>query len=788
MNTKHLISLALLSVAGTASAQVAISGIAGTSNGVLGNVSNTTQTGLATTSAAFVVGNTVNIDSFQVDGITGGLFGTSARVILFNSAFPNAWGLVTVTQTGITSTSSFPVSSTIATASLTGPLVGQVVPSGSTWDVSVGHASTTTGSITVSNGSITVNSGSLLALPTVFESITIPTMSAFGALGAVENNTATVASTATAGYVIGTSAVMLSGGITTNPSIDSYSSEARMKIVHSALPSVTGAVTPISITAYYLPIGFANGTTASVAGTITGAVIPTGGSWALEAYESVNDEVANVTSESTWTGVSIGLSGASLPIPVFNASVTNLPIFGLVRDAGNTTANLGTVTSAFTFGSRIVVNSGSMTRVTAVTTSLPSDARIRVRNSAFPGFFCDWQPSAVAAYTSSTASVPSIVRQLPVYNAGGAVVNNFVGLNIPAGSTFSGEAFATTDREVGAVDAQFDSLSFSFTSHTASTYTGATFSAAFVDLGNINATTAPLATPLSAPWLVDTAGVVRWFKFNLESTLTSTNFLDIYVDLPTGAATDTTIAVFRTDGTLVALDDDDDTGLASALTFGTTASPRPANGTGLVFNGRDGEVVPAGSYYLAAWRYNAGWSVNNGFAITAPSTLTHTVANNIYLRTDLAAPSGTVVSGTVDLGGLGDPMTIATEVLTLKVLDSGGNVVSTVTTSINSSGAYSVNVPVSSGTYTLQATTPTSLRKNYTNISFGSPVTQNITLINGNCDLNEDNNEIGPGDLQIVLDNFGQDPFDPRSDVDNDLECGPGDLQIVLDNFGTEGD
>jgi hypothetical protein len=70
-----------------------------------------------------------------------------------------------------------------------------------------------------------------------------------------------------------------------------------------------------------------------------------------------------------------------------------------------------------------------------------------------------------------------------------------------------------------------------------------------------------------------------------------------------------------------------------------------------------------------------------------------------------------------------------------------------------------------------------------------TPITANFTLENGNID---NDTEVGPGDLQLVLDNFGltsADPgWDPVWDMDDDGEVGPGDLQNVLDFFGVEGD
>jgi hypothetical protein len=66
-------------------------------------------------------------------------------------------------------------------------------------------------------------------------------------------------------------------------------------------------------------------------------------------------------------------------------------------------------------------------------------------------------------------------------------------------------------------------------------------------------------------------------------------------------------------------------------------------------------------------------------------------------------------------------------------------------------------------------------------ISGAGPTTGiSLNLPNGDAD---ESGEVAPGDLQLILDNFGN-MVDVRSDLDRDGECGPGDLQIVLDNFG----
>lgn len=62
-------------------------------------------------------------------------------------------------------------------------------------------------------------------------------------------------------------------------------------------------------------------------------------------------------------------------------------------------------------------------------------------------------------------------------------------------------------------------------------------------------------------------------------------------------------------------------------------------------------------------------------------------------------------------------------------------------------------------------------------------------LIQGDCDSD---NEIGPGDFEMVVAMFGtvdgEAGWDPRGDVDGDGEVGPSDFEIIVENFGLAGE
>ena len=81
---------------------------------------------------------------------------------------------------------------------------------------------------------------------------------------------------------------------------------------------------------------------------------------------------------------------------------------------------------------------------------------------------------------------------------------------------------------------------------------------------------------------------------------------------------DTEIGLYRADGTLVASDDDDGSGLLSQLSFGASFPTRPPVGNGAAYNGRDGNL-PAGTYYLSVSGFNSTFGASC-WGVTSTST------------------------------------------------------------------------------------------------------------------------------------------------------------------------
>lgn len=126
-------------------------------------------------------------------------------------------------------------------------------------------------------------------------------------------------------------------------------------------------------------------------------------------------------------------------------------------------------------------------------------------------------------------------------------------------------------------------------------------------------------------------GAIVWYRIELPA---AQDALTTYVDLWTvnsGAnpITDTEIGVYDNVGNLVGSDDDDGDGLFSAMSFGQISPERPAVGSGLVFNGRDGQI-DAGVYWIGVGRFNvtygaSGWGASS--TNVSPQSTTQLVLN-----------------------------------------------------------------------------------------------------------------------------------------------------------------
>ncbi len=133
---------------------------------------------------------------------------------------------------------------------------------------------------------------------------------------------------------------------------------------------------------------------------------------------------------------------------------------------------------------------------------------------------------------------------------------------------------------------------------------------------------------------------VRWYSLTIPDVGAAfgNSYLDISTNLGAGGTTnrDTTMTLYRADGSRVATDFDDGVSLWSALSFGLASPTRApqapsAGGTaGTAHNGRDGATLAAGTYFLGI-SYGGTHSANC-FGITSTST---TVATPVITTVQL---------------------------------------------------------------------------------------------------------------------------------------------------------
>jgi hypothetical protein len=144
------------------------------------------------------------------------------------------------------------------------------------------------------------------------------------------------------------------------------------------------------------------------------------------------------------------------------------------------------------------------------------------------------------------------------------------------------------------------------------------------------------------------------------------------------------------------------------------------------------------------------------------------------------------ISGTLNFTNLAVPAS-GPKVVSIQILNSSTNVVlSTQEVALSATNGFILNDPnpTSGGSYKVAVKESTWLRKVSATISTTANLNTNagtLSLINGDVD---GDGEVGPGDFEAVVSNFGTDLGPEFGDVDRDGEVGPSDFEIVVANFG----
>jgi hypothetical protein len=139
-------------------------------------------------------------------------------------------------------------------------------------------------------------------------------------------------------------------------------------------------------------------------------------------------------------------------------------------------------------------------------------------------------------------------------------------------------------------------------------------------------------------------GGVKWYQLCVQGDVQDVfqQFLDIDTE---GSSGDVSVALYATNGSVVATDDGSGSGTNDQLTFGVGI--RAAVGDGLQYNGRSGQFL-AGTYYLAV--APSGSAFDFGFAVTAAPGGGGAFRVNVATNTNGSPLAPSVAPASVDVG------------------------------------------------------------------------------------------------------------------------------------------
>jgi hypothetical protein len=401
------------------------------------------------------------------------------------------------------------------------------------------------------------------------------------------------------------------------------------------------------------------------------------GSWQVEFFEQYDDNAADASStpDAMWSNITITFDdeAPSMDTPaVETGNMASRTFYGARSDdtlavgtfTGSTLSNLNTPV-----GDRIrhVRVSGYLTNLIAYTASpgvsAPQTSQARIRLVRSESVLLS--PNDPQAFNTTDELFVTVPANIP--SSGWVSIDIPVGPNDdfakltrnvpnPDGSSYFGinyfaNCYEVTD-DAQAPDSVWNALKFEF-------FTDAQPGSTASDFGLLQAAVPGVE---SVETLVATipAGQPKWFRFEMPVGVdaSSAGYLDIDTE-NTSPLFDTVIAVYSGHGAnagqRLAADDDDASGNLSSLTFGSTTA-RPAIGTGVARNGRDGGLE-AGVYYIAAVPYIASVGVNafgpNSFNVTNSDTADHPVRMNVRFNVPVP-PSACSLADIVGGGAGGD--------------------------------------------------------------------------------------------------------------------------------------
>ncbi len=741
--------------------------------GPIGSSLNTVLTGQSPVTTAFVMGSGITVNGGELTEVNTGTFATEATIRMENDAYPGIFYATDLTAaTGYTGTY-ICVAGTVRPWTTNGGN-GGTIPVGSAWNLEFYE--------TFDDGGVGVDETGANIDYTINQPPSPPTNTDLGTVTEGNPLVATINSLA-AGEVAWYKFTLASD---VNAASDQWLS---IWTGESTLDTEIGLYRPDGTLANSDDNSGAGNLSAFLYGIMPGdpssgydigtpdATLLTAGTYYLAVAEFNATFAGDFGVTSTGLGggpVSLHLSRGTVLYP-FNSGLLAGPYdsAGAPGDAGNSVAALGAVAAPFTFGSTLVF-SGSGAEV--ITTTSLSDCRLRIRSSAFPGISAEFQPTTSGALTVTVSGASCVSPGTTLADSGGNLLR---GLTIPAGSTMTGEFFETFDNGPG-TDSTWTNVQVKIPNGSAiapGTPPTAT------DLGTL--TDATLTTTLvatTAPF----AGQVEWYKFTLGSavSLPGGRFLDIWTTQPgtTGFSSDTVLCLYDANGRYLTYNDDGGgtPSLMSALSFGggsDTPTTWTQSNADLPFNGRSGEGLPAGDYYLAVCQYAAN-NRGDGFAVTPPATTNG--GTNVNFRTNLPSSNQTL-SGNLILGDTAFSGA-STRNIAYTVMQGTTTLASGSVTASASSSALSIDVPASAtGAAELVLDGSSFLKRKVALTLTGSnQAIGNATMQNGDVD---GTGEVDAADIDQVIAAFGN-MGDNVEDVDVSDEVDAADIDIVIANFG----
>jgi hypothetical protein len=487
----------------------------------------------------------------------------------------------------------------------------------------------------------------------------------------------------------------------------------------------------------------------------------------------------NIISRTSAIALVVSVAGAgfaqqtfSFAGPIDSTPVTGTPTEFLAQNP---------VGTAYLVGSNVELISGDLTAVNVETWA--SEARIQLKNSAFPALTLIVQPFTSQVFTGTISITPGTIT------AGGALAGT--GTLVPAASTWDVLFYDSFDDGTDTlVDSQWTgTVSFSTTVGTipppspyiydnlatpgANYLNQLTFGGGTAGVGDFLtlAGTERTVSRIDAVFYTPTAGGSTRADFTVKlwtgvGPFVSATPLATYV-YPDVAITPGALNTYGFGGMSADLGSG-----ATNMGYTITLSDIQGGTAGLgpvIYN--PPVIGSSSAIWISDWDGVATGANISAWGFAAPNP------NNWGAR--VWAGSGPKISGAIDL--LSTVGSGGTEDITW-TLESGANsYTGTVTVADVSSSNYEINIPTGApnGTYTLKFKGGTFLSDSLEVTLTGASLTgQNVALVNG--DIDQDT-EVGPGDFEAVVSLFGG-PGD--ADCDNDGEVGPGDFEIVVANFG----